>query len=281
MIVYDINGSELINAYNLNGESALSLYDVHGNLIDNSDPYIEGRTLIFEDDFDSFDSTKWVYEIGLVRNQDRELQCYRSQNVSFENSCLVLTAIKENYADRTWTSGSISGQTKQEFAYGRIEAKIKFPNINGAFGAFWMLGSNFYKEFVEGDYPVNHGTLWPQCGELDIVETIPGYATSMQANLYSYTGNTLGKGYSQNIDNGKWHIYAVERTEEYIAVYLDNVEFKRWTFADNEYLMQAYRLPMYIILNLAVGLAGGTPSPDTTEMKMYVDWVRVYAPLES
>ena len=43
--------------------------------------------------------------------------------------------------------------------------------------------------------------------------------------------------------------------------------------------LQAYRLPMYMILNHAVGSSGGTPLDDVEEMKMYVDWVRIHAPL--
>lgn len=282
--VYDINGDDIETVYMIEGTDVTEVYDILGNEIslNDMDEYIDGRTLVYEDDFDELDMTKWSYEIGLVRNQSRELQCYRYENVSIENSKLVLTAKRESYGGKEWTSGSITGQQIQEFGYGRVEAKIKFPNIVGAFGAFWMLGSNFWIEFTDGGMSTEQGVLWPKCGELDIVETIPGDATSMQTNLFSYTGNTLGKGYSPNIDSGKWHVYAVERTDTYIASFIDGVEYKRWIFADlGTYLTQAYLLPMFIVLNLAVGLAGGTPLPTTNEMKMYVDWVRVYDSLES
>lgn len=276
MSVYNLTGTEIVTIYDEDGYPLQNAYDIDGDEVFSS----SGRTLLFEDDFDSFDSSMWVYEIGNVRNYDTELQCYRSQNVSIEDSCLVLTAKRESYGGKEWTSGSISGQTLQSFKYGRFEAKIKFPNIVGSFGAFWMVGSNFWKEYVDGGQPTNHGVIWPQCGEVDITETIPGNSTSAQANIWSYTGSSLGTGRSGNMVSSDWHIYAMEWTSEYIAIFLDGVEFKRWTFSDySASTVQAYHLPFYMILNLAVGASGGTPSSSTNEMKMYVDWVRVYAPL--
>ena len=275
MSVYNLAGTELATIYDINENSLQTAYDINKNIV-----YQSGRTLLFEDDFDIFDSSKWVYEIGNVRNYDTELQCYRSQNVSVENSCLVLTAKRETYGGKEWTSGSISGQTLQSFKYGRFEAKIKFPNMIGAFGAFWMVGSNFWKEYVDGGRPTNHGVIWPKCGEIDITETIPGNATTAQANMWTYTGSSMGTGRSANMVSSEWHIYAMEWTSEYIAIFLDGVEFKRWTFSDySASEVQAYHLPFYMILNLAVGASGGTPASSTSEMKMYVDWVRVYAPL--
>lgn len=272
-MIYDINGNQIQKSYRINGSELSSVYDVYGNII-------ADRQIVFEDDFNFFDSSKWVKELGNVRNYSFELQCYREENVTIEDSCLVLTARRESYGGKEWTSGSISGQTIQSFKYGRFEAKISFPNLAGAFGAFWMLGSNFWKEFVDGGWPINHGVIWPQCGEIDINETIPGNATTAQANLWKYAGGSFGNGRSQTVNLYEWHIYACEWTSEYIAIFLDGVEFKRWTFSDydaNE--VQAYHLPFYMILNLAVGAASGTPSESTSEMKMYVDWVRVYAPL--
>ena len=269
-----MNGIEVSPVYNKSGAQT-DAYDIDGNLV--SAPQ---RVLVFEDDFDSFNSSMWVKEVGNVRNYNTELQCYREQNVAIENSCLVLTAKKENYGGKAWTSGSISGQTKQAFSFGRYEAKIKFPNLMGAFGAFWCLGSNFWKEYVDGGQPTNHGVLWPECGEIDITETMPGNSDVAQANLWSYTGTSLGSGTSSEIISSQWHIYAVERTSEYIAISIDGTEFKRWTFSDYQAsTVQAYQLPFYMILNLAVGASGGIPDASTTEMKMYVDWVRVYAPL--
>ena len=277
MSVYNANGDKINALYGVDNTELDKAYDVLGNVVfdDSSE-----RRILFFDDFNSFDSAMWMCEIGNVRNYSSELQCYRAENVSVENSCLVLTAKRESYGGKNWTSGSISGQTLQSFKYGRFEARIKFPNVAGAFGAFWMAGSNFWKEYVDGGRPTNHGTIWPACGEIDIDETIPGNATTAQGNMWTYTGGSMGTGRSGSIISSDWNIYACEWTSEYVAVFVNGTEYKRWTFSDySSSAVQAYQLPFYMILNLAVGASGGTPASSTSEMKMYVDWVRVYAPL--
>jgi beta-glucanase (GH16 family) len=279
MGIYSVQGSALAAPYSLQSDVLNAAYDKDANVI-----FTLGgqRVLLFEDDFDTFDSSMWSCEIGDVRNQDSNLQMYRAENVTIENSCLVLTAKRENYAGKAWTSGSISGQQKQRFKYGRFEARIKFPNISGAFAAFWMVGSNFWKEYVDGGRPTNHGEIWPKCGEIDITETIPGTIQTARCNMWSYTGSSFGTANSGAIDPTSFNIYAAEWTEQYVAISVNGTEFKRYTFSDyGDSATQAYHLPFYMILNLAVGSQGGTVAEETTEMKMYVDWVRVYSPLVS
>lgn len=292
MAIYNINGQPLSSAYDFNGTSLNNAYDLDGNLIFSKgtpipdDPYIDGRTLLFEDSFneDTLNSANWSCEIGNVRNN--ESQFYRSQNVSVEDGKLVITAKRETHLNKSWTSGSITGQLKKSWLYGRFEAKIKFPNVVGAFGAFWTLGANHWIEYNSDDDSTTANSnptgsvSWPTCGEIDIVETIPGNATSAQANLWKYGGGSFGTGRSAPMTSSDWHIYAMEWTSEYIAMLLDGVEYKRYTFSDySSSDVQAYHLAQYIILNLAVGASGGTPADSTNEMKMYIDWVRVYAPL--
>ncbi len=280
MSIYNINGDTVNQPYDSIGETLETAYDVSGEVV------YQNRTLVFEDDFDgsSLDTNKWGYELGDVRNN--EMQTYRAENnVSVEDGCLVITAKKEDFGTKHWTSGSITGQHKFEQTYGRWEAKIKFPNIVGAFGAFWLLGANMEMIYHEiGDNDVS-GVIWPKCGEIDITETIPGDASTAHANLFKYDGGSFGVGRSGTIVSSDWNIYACEWTSEYIAISVNGTEYKRWTFSDYSASdVQAYHLPFYMILNLAVGPAGnpgggGTPASTTTEMKMYVDWVRVYSPL--
>ena len=51
-------------------------------------------------------------------------------------------------------------QSKKEFTYGRIEARIKMPVGQGFWPAFWMLGADI------------NTVNWPACGETDIMEHI-------------------------------------------------------------------------------------------------------------
>lgn len=294
MAIYNISGQSLASAYDLSGASLNNAYDFGGNLVFSKvepipdDPYIEGRTLLFEDSFDgeSLNAENWSCEIGNVRNN--ESQFYRSQNVSVEDGKLVITAKRETHLNKSWTSGSITGQLKKSWLYGRFEAKIKFPNVVGAFGAFWTIGANHWIEYKGDDdesmansHP-DGSVTWPLCGEIDVVESIPGNTLRPPANLWDNTGTSLGSmRFDSDIDIGQYHIYSMEWTSEYIEMLIDNHAFKRWTFSDyDEAQIAAYKLPQHILLNLAIGAAGGTPDQSINEMEMYVDWVRVYAPLK-
>lgn len=284
MGIYSLNGSILQSAYSQNGSLLNKAYNSSGTQIfPDTDPYLPGRTIVFEDDFASFDDNNWTAMLGITKVNQRELQCYREENISFSDSCVVFTAKREEYASGyPWTSGAITSQLKKTFKYGRFDAKIKFPAVKGAFPAFWMLGDSFWKTYVDGGQSINHGT-YPQCGEIDIVEIMPKYNAAINtayANLWSYTGQTLGNQGKSPITPGDWHIYGLEWTDTYLAALFDGEEFKRWTFSDfANSEIQCFHEPFYMLLNLAVGGSGDTPAANTNEMKMYVDWVRVYAPL--
>ena len=291
MSIYSKDGLAISQAYIISGEKSNIVYDIDGNIVLQIDPYIEGRTLTFEDNFsgDALDATKWTYELGYGRNN--ELQQFWEKCVAVEDGCCVITAKKldsNNTPYESWESGSINTQDLFSQRYGRFEAKIKFPNIVGAFPAFWLVGTSLHHNWEEGERWTTTGH-WPGCGEVDIVEMIPGNATTAQANLWDSSSTaqnpiSLGSGRSETYNPAEWHIYAFEWTDEYMSMQLDGVEYKKYvwsSFSPSEISAYTGDEEMMIILNLSVGASGGTPASSTNEMKMYIDWVRVYAPLES
>ena len=79
-------------------------------------------------------------------------------NIKVEDGFLNITAKREDFSGKLYTSARIHTQDKYEFKYGRIEMRAKLPNWEGMWPAFWMMGANY-------------DTLgWPFCGELDILE---------------------------------------------------------------------------------------------------------------
>lgn len=300
MAIYDADGTQLTECFDANGDSLEYAYDLNGNVVFQSseaptDPYLKNRILVFEDNFNgnSLDTSKWDYEIGYCRNN--ESQHYRPENAIVSDGVVNLKAIREHYAgdttrNSTWTSASIHTSNRFEAFYGRWQAKIKFPKLVGSFGAFWLLGEGCdfgYND--DGTRNYNRGpTHWysdgVQCGEIDIVETIPGNTGRAAANLWKYdTGGSAGGGYSSAIDISEWHVYEMEWTESTMQMMVDGVVYKTYDLSSAS--LQQYRMPsptvqngFYMILNQAVGASGGTPSSETNEMDMLVDWVRVYAP---
>jgi beta-glucanase (GH16 family) len=74
----------------------------------------------------------------------------------------------------SWTSGRVESKytfTPQPGRRTMAEAQIRFGANNidtkaGIWPAFWLLGDS-----------IRHGTNWPACGELDIMETVNGQLT--------------------------------------------------------------------------------------------------------
>lgn len=250
----------------------------------NLDGLLKDRLLVWHDEFDdnTLDTSKWRY--ATHNSGGSEQQAYtvgRTENVRLENSKLILEARKDSYVDGwTWSSGRIDTSGLAGFKYGRLEAKLKYDVVSGAFPAFWTIGTCAHYPTGENIHGVqkSKGTQWAQNGEIDMFE---GRGTNSEISQGGFYNQDDGKGNlnmvfgTKNIDASQYHVYAVEWTETTIIAYIDGVETGRKNISD----IKSWHRPMYIILNMAVGSTGGYPAEDCTSMKMEVDWVRVYAPV--
>lgn len=250
----------------------------------NLDGLLKDRLLVWHDEFDgqTLDTSKWRY--ATHNSGGSEQQAYtvgRTENVRLENSKLILEARKDSYVDGwTWSSGRIDTSGLAGFKYGRLEAKLKYDVVSGAFPAFWTIGTCAHYPTGENIHGVqkSKGTQWAQNGEIDMFE---GRGTKSEIVQGGWYNQDDGKGNlqmifgSKNIDASQYHVYAVEWTETTMIAYIDGVETGRTDISN----IESWHRPMYIILNMAVGSTGGYPTEDCTSMKMEVDWVRVYAPV--
>ncbi len=243
-------------------------------------------TLAWSDEFSgpdgsSPDPKKWTYDLGGKGWGNQELESYtnRKENARIEKGNLVITAQRESYtgADgvtRDYTSARLKTQGLFTQTYGRIEARIKIPEGQGMWPAFWMLGQ---------DIPT---AGWPKCGEIDIMENIGKEPATIHGSLHgpSTTANTsdLTAIFSlpthENFAND-FHLYAVEWEPDTVRFYVDSNLYA--TFHSSDWPAGGkwvFDHPFFIILNLAVG--GDWPgSPDASTkfpQSMLVDYVRVY-----
>ncbi len=125
-----------------------------------------GMTLVWSDEFDgsTLNEANWSHETGNGQNGwgNNELQFYRPQNTRIQDGHLVITAKKEAFGGREYTSSRIITKGKQQFRYGRVDIRASLPKGQGIWPALWMLGSNF------------DTVSWPACGEIDIMEMVGG-----------------------------------------------------------------------------------------------------------
>jgi beta-glucanase (GH16 family) len=211
-------------------------------------------------------------------NNEQETYTSRPANVQQQNGNLVITARKEDLTGpdgipRHYTSARINTQNRFTQKYGRFEARIQLPTGKGIWPAFWLLGDN-------------HETApWPDCGEIDILESI-GAPDTIYSTIHGpgYSGRKgpttkfpLPAGESVNT---AFHLYAVEWSPDDIKFFFDDHLIAHRTPADlPPGTHWVYDHPFYLLLNLAVG--GYWPGyPDDTTVfpqQMLIDYVRVYS----
>ncbi len=232
--------------------------------------------LVLQDEFDTdgiLDSAIWDYEEGTDENGwgNGQLQYYtdRTENITVQNGILIITAIEESYKGSNYTSARIV--TKGEEVYGRYEARIRVPYGQGIWPAFWLLGAD-----------CGPAVVWPQCGEIDIMEYKGQEPTTIHGSVH---GNgfsdeeAITKSYSlenDRFDTG-FHVFGIEWAPEYINYYVDDVLYNQITPADvpGEWVFDH---PFKIIINLAVGgdFVGAPNSETVFPQTMLIDYVRVY-----
>lgn len=248
-------------------------------------PSARAHVLTWSDEFSGAngslpDSSKWVMETGGGGWGNHELESYtsRAQNAHVQDGNLVITAIKENYTGpdgiaREYTSARLKTLGKFDQKYGRFEARIKLPQGQGIWPAFWMMGNNIEK------------VDWPGCGEIDVMENIGKEPAIVHGTIHGpgYSG-AGGLSASYTLPSGKFaddfHIFAVEWEAAAIRFYVDGNLYRTLTPTDLPAgTAWAYDHPFFILLNVAVG--GDWPgNPDKTTVfpqAMLVDYVRVYA----
>lgn len=239
----------------------------------------EDLGLVWFDEFEgpsgqSPDSTSWRFDIGTDwGNAQLEYDTDRPANVSLDGEGnLAITALKESFLGREYTSGRINTRALFARTRGRFEARIHLPVGQGIWPAFWLLGGNF------------ESVGWPACGEIDIMEYRGQYPHIASGALHGpgYSGGSSVGGYyalpEGGFDEG-FHIFAIEWAEDSITWLIDDVPYQTIGPSDlpagSEWVFDH---PFFIILNVAVGghYVGAPDETTTFPQTMLVDWVRVY-----
>jgi beta-glucanase (GH16 family) len=265
-------------------------------------PNIASGSLVWSDEFANSasgnalpDSKIWTYDTGYRCCGNNELETYCAAGSAttpcdptnpnaYIDATGILHIMGRNPSATTYTSARLKTQGVFSFRYGRIEARVKLPESQGMWPAFWLLGNNIT-------------TLsWPACGELDVMEHIDGsnppfYAGAQPAGYDWIAGSVHGGSTSAHLDGTQkynpqgfsaaaWHTYGMNWTKGQVQFYVDDPANVYATFTPanfgNPWPFDVG--PQFIILNLAIG--GDWPgNPDATTVfpgDMQVDYVRIY-----
>lgn len=270
-------------------------------------PNIASDTLVWSDEFngsgaqDSPNPATWTYETGLgakcCGNNEPEIYCAWGSTTSpcstsnpnaYISSDGYLHIVGLNPSANVYTSARLKSQGLFSFMYGRVEARMKLPESQGMWPAFWLLGNNI-------------ATIgWPASGELDVMEHIDGNnpppSVGAASPGYDWIAGSVhgGAGWKSELNGGQkyhpagfsaadWHTYGMIWTKGQIQYYVDDPRNVYATFTPTNGAFSATTWPFdagpqFMILNLAIG--GGWPgNPDSTTVfpgNLLVDYVRIY-----
>ncbi len=239
--------------------------------------------LVWADEFegDQLNLDNWTYEVNGNGGGNAELQYYtdRPENIRVADGLLTLEARKEDYLGKKYTSARIITKDKQDFKYGKVEARLKVPSGRGTWPALWMLG---------------YGS-WPDAGEIDIMEHVGYEPNIFHTALHTKNKNGMnGKNFkaSQTLDQAcadDFHIITMEWIEndfmgmDAIKIYVDGK--LTTTFAETKQIADTGDWPFndnfFFIINLAIGGNwGGAQGVDDSifdnPILYQIDYVRVY-----
>ena len=239
---------------------------------------LEGYSLTFADEFDADSITADGGEgpwLAPVHDDFGEavLDPPNGRTYSIDDGVLTIRATRSR--DGVWHGGNIQTVDRlgRGFAqqYGYFEARMKFPDMPGAWCAFWLKSQ------------AEHWDRTMIRTEIDVVEWYGGDPTGHHRTVhlrpprskqFITPGRLAEHWWLSNFSRheglaGEWHTYGVAVTPDLVTVYVDRREVARFPTLDE------FRTPLYPLLSLTLyqeDLDKAVPPID-----MQVDYVRIYA----
>jgi len=236
--------------------------------------------LVWSDEFDYSglpDAKRWSFDVdgnasGWGNNEAQFYTKDRIQNAEVKDGFLNITALKEDYQGKKYTSARLRTATKGDWLYGRLEVRAKLPDGRGMWPAIWMLSTDW-----------KYGG-WPASGEIDIMENV-GYdpyviVASAHTKSYNHVQGTQ-KNNKLNIPDcyTNFHVYALEWEASEYRVFVDDQLYFTFKNEGTGFKAWPFDQKFHLLLNVAVGGNwGGQKGIDDSifPRTMVVDYVRVY-----
>ncbi len=248
-----------------------------------ADPRVcEIGDLVWSDEFDEDglpNASNWRYEVGGHGWGNQELQFYtaaRSKNARVEDGSLIIEAHQESFSGSSYTSTRLL--SRQEWTYGRFEARAILPSGRGTWPAIWMLPD------------LSQYGGWPRAGEIDIMEHV-GFDpdrvhSTVHTDAYNHIhGTHQGASTIVSTARSAFNVYAVEWTPSEIRGYVNDTHYftfrnERLTNPQADDRHWPFDHPFHLIFNIAVGGSWGGQQgidPNIWPQRLQVDYVRVYS----
>lgn len=263
-------------------------------------PPVPGKwELVFDENFDSFDESRWSPQMELGKLTLGRSECFfLKDNVKVANGNLMLITKHEKLKltdkdgltrKKKYSSGFVQSFRKFKQKYGYFEVRIKFPQAKGLWPAFWLMPDRSVNTLVAWEPKmrstyIENGSAALIAGkgmEIDIVE----YLTEWEAKKFHFAAHWDGFGedlkshrtyYHSKVKVPKdgYHKFALYWDKDLLVWFADDIEVARW---QDERIAD---VPMYLILSTNVG-GWATSHVQKKKLPEYtlVDYVRVWQKL--
>jgi beta-glucanase (GH16 family) len=239
-------------------------------------------TISWADEFNgtgAANSADWTYETGGGGWGNGELEYYTGPsavppgglNGQQSGGNFNIQLRQESYGGNAYTSTRLITKGHHNFGPGdatpvKFEARIgNVPKGQGTWPAFWMLGSNI------------DTTPWPDCGEIDILETINDVNTDFTTIHWN-----SGAGHAQfgpagfaNVNFAAFHVFGITWTPTEIRWWMDGVTNGNADITNNINSTEEFHRSFFALINVAIG--GSWPGAPTSALvlpkTMNVDYV--------
>ena len=218
------------------------------------------------------DPSKWTCCINQEGGGNQELQYYVPEAVSCSPAGLVITASRDNGSYAGWNGPSqyLSGKcwTKGllECRYGHLDVVASLPTGPGAWPAIWLLGANLDEN------------TWPGCGELDVMEYfgLNNQPSVVAGSLHTPADNPTCNYTVPGTPLTQFHTYSLDWRPTSLAWSVDGKVYQ--TILKKNVSNWVFDLPMFLILNLAIGgsMGGNPPATGGLPYEMVVKSVNLY-----
>jgi beta-glucanase (GH16 family) len=233
--------------------------------------------LTFFDEFDGpeLDTTRWYVDPAMDMGPDQPWRRnYKRENVYIEDGVLVIRVAKEEvgYSTAAIVTGDKGQPHPFEQAFGRFEARMRFPTQQGHWCAFWLWNVS------EGSI----GDAGRDGTEIDILEKaylIDQVDHALQWDGYGPEWGTATQFVTgMGLNDGGWHTVRLDWYPDQYVFFIDDKE--TWRTTDGG----VSQVPNFVILSDEIGNFGTGPEAwgvgpiedaALTDF-FYIDYVRVY-----
>jgi beta-glucanase (GH16 family) len=224
--------------------------------------------LAWQDDFDSFDATRWQL---MTHSWDTNLAQFSTQNVRVENGIAALDLTAEP-SDALKPFRGVEMRSIEALTYGKVEARARLAKGSGVVSSLVLIY-----------------TPWPadDWNELDI-EYLGRYADRVQFNSMVYLGPPTEPPVAQSVmptqypqlaplgfdASADFHVYAMEWTPSAARFSVDGQLAHTWDIE-----IARLKRPMNILLTIWASSAADWAGPidaSSAPVAAEYDWLKVY-----